>query len=547
VTSSPAGINCGAVCSAPYLAGTAVSLSAAAAAGSTFAGWSGACAGTGSCPVTVGATATSVTATFTTLPGVDTGRLAHWKLDEGTGVTAADASGNGNTGSLVGGAAWTQGHSAKAVSLDGVNAYISAPHAPALDAYPLSAAAWFKTSASSGLQGLVNKYAAGSFNGYQIFFENGSLCAWYLRDNANFIYDGTGCPMRTAGFNDGQWHHVAFVADASGGRLYVDALLMASLPWTGSAGPVSTAQEIRLGQYPGANGGGYLAGATDDVRLYGRALFPEEIAQLYAAAPPTDTTPPVISLVAAGGIGPAVATITWMTDEPADSQVEYGPTTAYGSLTSVNANLLLAHSQALAGLTAGTTYHYRVKSRDGSGNPAVSGDLTFTTSVLPTLSISDVTVREGNGGTASAIFNVTLTPVATGTVTVRYATANGTASAASDYVATSGTLTFSPGNNVKTVTVLVNGDMKLEPNETFFVNLSTPTGATIADGQGQGTITNDDTKYGPLKPQGPRGKVAPGGATSVATVSGSADPAPTPRRRAQGREGPHRRPPAREE
>src|SRR6185295_16106875 len=279
---------------------------------------------------------------------------------------------------------------------------------------------------------------------------------------------------------------------ASGGRLYVDALLMASLPWTGSAGPVSTVQEIRLGQYPGANGGGYLAGAADDVRIYGRALFPEEVAALYSAVPPADTTPPVLSLVAAGGVGPVLATITWTTDEPADSQVEYGLTTGYGSATGVNANLLLAHSQALTGLAAGTAYHYRVKSRDASGNLAVSGDFTFTTSLLPALSVNDVTVTEGNSGTVSATFNVTLSPAAIGTVTVGFATANGTATAGSDYVASSGTLTFNPGDTVKTVTVAVNGDTVVEGNETFFVNLSSPTWATLSDGQGQGTIANDD-------------------------------------------------------
>src|SRR5262249_51268980 len=64
VTSSPAGINCGATCSTSYTSGTAVTLTAAPTAGSSFAGWSGACSGTGTCSVTMNA-ATSVTATFT--------------------------------------------------------------------------------------------------------------------------------------------------------------------------------------------------------------------------------------------------------------------------------------------------------------------------------------------------------------------------------------------------------------------------------------------------------------------------------------------------
>src|SRR5262249_35111374 len=78
-------------------------------------------------------------------------------------------------------------------------------------------------------------------------------------------------------------------------------------------------------------------------------------------------------------------------------------------------------------------------------------------------------------------------------VTVQYATANGTATAPADYTAIPlTTLTFNPGQTTKTVTVAVNGDMLDEANETFVVNLSAPTNATIADNQGVGTITDDD-------------------------------------------------------
>ena len=80
----------------------------------------------------------------------------------------------------------------------------------------------------------------------------------------------------------------------------------------------------------------------------------------------------------------------------------------------------------------------------------------------------------------------------TGAVTVKYATANGTAQAGSDYVAKSGSLTFQVGQRVQTVSVVVRGDRVKEGNETFFVNLSGATGATVMDGRGGGTIGNDD-------------------------------------------------------
>jgi subtilisin family serine protease len=111
---------------------------------------------------------------------------------------------------------------------------------------------------------------------------------------------------------------------------------------------------------------------------------------------------------------------------------------------------------------------------------------------LPALSINDVSVAEGNAGTSTATFTVSLSAPSAQTVTVNYATANGTASAGSDYVAASGTLSFPPSSTSQSVSVTVNGDTTTESNETFFVNLSGATDATIADTQGVGTINDDD-------------------------------------------------------
>jgi len=112
---------------------------------------------------------------------------------------------------------------------------------------------------------------------------------------------------------------------------------------------------------------------------------------------------------------------------------------------------------------------------------------------VPSISISDVTVTEGNTGTVSAVFTVSLSTATSSVVTVNYGTADGTATAGSDYVATSGTLTFAPGTTTQLVSVTVNGDTAPEGDETFFVNLSNAVGATIADAQGVGTIRNDDS------------------------------------------------------
>ena len=111
---------------------------------------------------------------------------------------------------------------------------------------------------------------------------------------------------------------------------------------------------------------------------------------------------------------------------------------------------------------------------------------------LPTLSIADVAQNEGNSGTTPFVFTVTLSAASASTVTVNYATADGTASAPSDYAAAAGTLTFNPGVTTQTITVNVVGDTAVEANETFTVTLSAPSNATIATGTATGTIQNDD-------------------------------------------------------
>jgi DNA-binding protein len=112
---------------------------------------------------------------------------------------------------------------------------------------------------------------------------------------------------------------------------------------------------------------------------------------------------------------------------------------------------------------------------------------------LPTVSIADVTGAEGNSGTKSFAFQVTLSSASSGTVAAQFATQNGSATVADgDYAAASGTLIFDPGETSKTVSVTVNGDTKPESDESFAVALSNPTNATLGDAQACGTITNDD-------------------------------------------------------
>jgi len=111
----------------------------------------------------------------------------------------------------------------------------------------------------------------------------------------------------------------------------------------------------------------------------------------------------------------------------------------------------------------------------------------------PRITINDVSLSEGNSGTKSFNFTVSLSAAYDAAVTVSYATANGTATVANkDYQSKSGTVTIAAGVTSQTVTILVTGDRRKESDETFYVNLSNAVSGLITDSQGVGTILNDD-------------------------------------------------------
>ena len=136
--------------------------------------------------------------------------------------------------------------------------------------------------------------------------------------------------------------------------------------------------------------------------------------------------------------------------------------------------------------------------------------------VTPTVSIEDVTIDEGDGP-GNATFTVRLSEATTQPVTVNFATQDGTAIGGSDFTATNGLLTFAPGEVAKTIIVPVLGDTAVEPDETFAVVLTGPSGAALgANAVGTGTLRNDDTA--PPPPPPPTGS---GTGTAALTVGSS--------------------------
>jgi hypothetical protein len=143
-------------------------------------------------------------------------------------------------------------------------------------------------------------------------------------------------------------------------------------------------------------------------------------------------------------------------------------------------------------------YSQLADSRPGSNGSIISWDsiLTFEGSAgepQPVfLAVADASVPEGDRGTSTVAVPVTLSSASSLPVTVSYWTVDGTAKAKDDYTATSGKLTFKPGETRRTISVSINGDRKREANETFSVELAYPQGATFDDRFATVTIRNDD-------------------------------------------------------
>jgi len=164
----------------------------------------------------------------------------------------------------------------------------------------------------------------------------------------------------------------------------------------------------------------------------------------------------------------------------------------------VGTHYVLRNASYNADVSAGGSVTFGFQATPGATGGTATTGLTLNGAgeepppSLPTVSVGDASVVEGNSGTVQMNFTVSLSKAATGTVTVAYATADGTATAGSDYIAKSGTVTFAAGETQKTISITVNGDKVAELNETLALTLSAPSGATIADGAAVGTILTDD-------------------------------------------------------
>lgn len=181
-----------------------------------------------------------------------------------------------------------------ALAFDGVDDFVEVTHRAALNAYPLTVAAWVQTTRNEPVvDGIVCKYVDGSFNGYGMFVYGGRLRAFYFGPPGSQIWGG-GLGLDAGVIADGQWHHVALVVDAAGGRVIVDGVQRAALPWVGIPGAPTTTAPLHLGRYhtyPNT-----LLGRLDEVVLWNAARTTAELDLLRGTRVSADDLPHPLGL-----------------------------------------------------------------------------------------------------------------------------------------------------------------------------------------------------------------------------------------------------------
>jgi lysophospholipase L1-like esterase len=332
---------------------------------------------------------TSGDATFTTTSSAST-LVAAYGFDAGSGATAADQSGRGNTLALTGTIWSAQGHSGGALQFNGTSsrAELLSPAADLAFTTTLTISAWVNATAlPTGWHMIASRQ-----------FGTGAGDSWWLGHNGTTLYFGS----VTAALTAGVWTHVAAVKNGTTEQIYINGTLAAS-----SAGGVasfpSDANEVGVGA--GNNGtpswGEVFDGRLDDLRFYAEARNASQIQadMLTPVGGTSDTQPPVINNIGATATTTA-ATITWTTDEPSTSQVDFGTTAGYGSTTALDSTLVTSHSVPLSGLSPNTLYHFRVRSGDANQNVQTSGDQTFSTTSGTATLVAAFGFEEASGTTA---------------------------------------------------------------------------------------------------------------------------------------------------
>lgn len=226
------------------------------------------------------------------------GPVGVWKLDEGSGTTVYDSSGNGNNGVLSGGVSWVPGVSGSALSFDGVSGQVKVADNNALEpGSAVTVSAWLKHAGSPGaFRYIMAKGANGCIAAsYGLYSGPGGGLQFYVSQHHASVYARSPDAGQKAW--DGRWHLAVGTYDGSTIRLYVDGVQVGSgTSWEGSLEYLlPSSNDFYIGNYPSCSPHGF-PGSVDDVTVWGRALSAAEVSGLASSdgggGSPTQPSPP---------------------------------------------------------------------------------------------------------------------------------------------------------------------------------------------------------------------------------------------------------------
>ncbi|HYE66306.1 MAG TPA: Calx-beta domain-containing protein, partial [Pyrinomonadaceae bacterium] len=435
---------------------------------------------------------------------------------------------SGDVGTLTNGTSYITGLVGRAFNIDRFDRGVALPVTALHDSYSaLTMSAWVfptqhgRDEVTGGTYGKTVFSNTQLESGVALRIRDGYIQADLRLQNAgqtNIILHTFQLPNNQGQLPLNAWSHVAVTFDGGAVKAYLNGQLLGSVSAIGTTRNQQLANVCPfIGTEPDANcvrqlEGFYFLGRIDEFQFYSRSLSDTEVQSIFNAGSTGNCKGGSFKFSAATynvneNVGAGTATITVLRTGGTGETISVNYATSNGTATAGSDYTNMTGTLTFASGETSKTFTVPISNDslhegDETVNLTLSSPTnnswldTPSTAVLniiddetpPYLTINDISLPEPTTGTSNATFTVNLPGPLPQTVTVNYATADGTAIAGSDYQATTGTLTFAPGETAKTITVAVNSDAIIEGEENFFVNLSNATNGIIQKSQGVGTI-----------------------------------------------------------
>ena len=392
------------------------------------------------------------------------GLVGYWPLNEGSGTVANDNSGGGNNGALVNYPTWTTVSTGEALSFDGATNYVElippnngGATAADFSTGDFSACIWANPNSGDNQQYLFDKYKNTS----------GDI-GWRIEVNAGGSIEfgtlgSTGNNISATLSSSGTFHLICGVRSGTQLQLWLDDVEATGTDTGGPTNISNSVAALRIGAIGSVAPNSLYQGQAYGARIYNRALSSAEIQSLYSSNQNPELAQaigPVISNITTTNITSTSATIDWSTNESANSQINYGLTSAYGNSTSLDSTMTTTHSENVSSLQANTQYHFQISSTDGSGNLSTSTDQTFTTSAQI---VTDTTPP-------SVPTNLSASAVSSSAINISW-------TASTDNVAVTGYRIYRNGTQITTTTSTSYSDTGLTANTSYSYTVSAYDGA----------------------------------------------------------------------